>query len=112
MSKSALPLDLCTDEVLSQVATSVINWCGAVVRGTLDDRDRTPVSEESKEAAGLVARMKSNEEFHKLLEAGAAKALLHADFGQNVAEAIFWFVQGWRAAQTALDKQVDSTTVV
>ena len=101
-----LPLSECSTEVLKAAAQTVYDWAALVSSTVARDEARTPLSDTSKQAMELVHRMKDCEEFRKSLEIAAEVAhRTNETIEDNIADAIFWFTQGWLAAATAMEQR-------
>lgn len=93
-----LPISECTDEVIAQVANTITQWAMSITTGTMDDPDATPVSNEAIMHRELVQRLSNNPDMSHSLELPFGEG----DASSNAANGIFWFCQGWRAAEAAM----------
>lgn len=100
-----LPFRECTDEVLTEVALRILPWCESIMANVMDDRERTPTSEDVRELKDLVERMASNAEFSEQLQNVVSKVA--AGKVDVLANAIFWFLMGWKAADERLRRSVE-----
>jgi hypothetical protein len=101
-----LPLSECTPEVLKAAAQTAFEWARLVASGVAGDAARTPTTPISKQAMELVHRMRGCAEFKEKIEASADIAhRMNKEPEDFVADAIFWFIQGWFAAATAIEQK-------
>lgn len=100
VEQNMLPIDECTDEVITQVANTIKEWALVVVNGAANDAAATPLTTETKAYAAFVRRMASNARICRELEKGSDSP------EKNASNGLFWFLQGWRAAGVAMESKL------
>jgi hypothetical protein len=98
VDNTLIPISECTDEVIRKVAETMMSWSRSIHEGAADDEFCTPLTDLTRSYRDLVARMHDNPVISHALE----EAQEDSEPETNAANGIFWFCQGWRAAEMAM----------